>query len=39
LVISGFATQPTEVAIGVKVLNWMLAVGPPDFVRRLRVVA
>ena len=35
----GFAAQQTEAAIGVAVLNQMLAAGRPDSVRRMRVVA
>ncbi len=35
----GFAGPQTEVAIGVAVLNQMLAVGRPDSVRRMRVIA
>jgi transposase len=35
----GFAAQQTEAAIGVAVLNRMLAAGRPDSVRRLRVIA
>jgi transposase len=35
----GFAAQQTEVAIGVVVLNQMLAAGRPDSVRRMRVTA
>jgi len=34
----GFAAQQTETAIGVVVLNQMLAAGRPDSVRRMRVV-
>ena len=33
----GFAAQQTEAAIGVAVLNQMLAAGRPDSVRRMRV--
>ena len=35
----GFAAQQTEAAVGVVVLNQMLAAGRPDSVRRMRVVA
>jgi hypothetical protein len=35
----GFAAQQTEVAIGVTVLNRMLAVGRPKSVRCRRVIA
>ncbi len=35
----GFAAQQTEVAIGVEVLNRMLAAGRPDSVRRTTVNA
>src|SRR5271166_7012232 len=35
----GFATQQTEAAIGVAVLNRMLAAGRPDSVRRQPVIA
>ena len=35
----GFAGQQTEVAIGVAVLNQMLAAGRPDSVRRPSVIA
>jgi hypothetical protein len=35
----GFETQRTEAAIGVAVLNRMLAAGRPDSVRRIRVIA
>jgi hypothetical protein len=35
----GFAAQQTETAIGVVVLNQMLAAGRPDSVRRMRVIA
>jgi transposase len=35
----GFAAQRTEAAIGVAVLNQMLAAGRPDSVRRTRVIA
>jgi hypothetical protein len=35
----GFAAQQTEAAIGITVLNQMLAAGRPDSVRRMRVVA
>jgi len=35
----GFEAQQTEAAIGVAVLNQMLAAGCPDFVRCMRVVA
>jgi len=35
----GFAAQQTEAAIGVAVLNQMLAAGRPDSVRRTRVLA
>jgi hypothetical protein len=35
----GFAAQQTEAAIGVAVLNQMLAAGHPDSVRRMRVIA
>jgi hypothetical protein len=35
----GFAAQQTEAAIGVAVLNRMLAAGRPDSVRCLRVIA
>jgi transposase len=35
----GFAAQQTEAAVGVVVLNQMLAAGRPDSVRRTRVVA
>jgi transposase len=35
----GFAGQQTEAAIGVAVLNRMLAAGRPDSVRRMRVIA
>ena len=35
----GFAGQQTEAAIGVAVLNWMLAAGRPDSVRRHPVIA
>jgi transposase len=35
----GFAGQQTEAAIGVVVLNQMLAAGHPDSVRRMRVTA
>jgi hypothetical protein len=34
----GFAAQQTEAAVGVVVLNQMLAAGRPDSVRRTRVV-
>jgi hypothetical protein len=34
----GFAAQQTEAAIGVAVLNQMLAAGRPDSVRRARVI-
>ena len=34
----GFAAQQTEAAVGVAVLNQMLAVGRPDSVRRMRVI-
>jgi transposase len=35
----GFATHQTEAAIGIAVLNRMLAAGRPDSVRRLHVIA
>jgi hypothetical protein len=35
----GFAAHPTEAAIGVAVLNRMLAAGRPDFVRYQRIIA
>jgi transposase len=35
----GFAAQQTEAAIGVAVLNQMLAAGRPDSIRRMRVIA
>jgi transposase len=35
----GFAARQTEAAIGVVVLNQMLAAGRPDSVRRMRVIA
>jgi hypothetical protein len=35
----GFAAQQTEAAVGVVVLNQMLAAGRPDSVRRTRVIA
>ena len=35
----GFAGQQTEAAIGVAVLNRMLAAGRPDSVRRQQVIA
>ena len=35
----GFETQQAEAAIGVAVLNRMLAAGRPDSVRRMRVTA
>jgi hypothetical protein len=35
----GFAVQQTEAAIGVAVLNQMLAAGRPDSVHCLRVIA
>jgi hypothetical protein len=35
----GFAAQLTEAAVGVVVLNQMLAAGRPDSVRRTRVIA
>jgi hypothetical protein len=35
----GFAAQQTEAAIGVAVLNRMLAAGRPDSVRRQPVIA
>jgi transposase len=35
----GFAAQQTEAAIGITVLNKMLAAGHPDSVCRMRVVA
>jgi transposase len=35
----GFSAQQTEAAIGVAVLNQMLAAGRPDSVRRMRVIA
>ena len=35
----GFDAQQTEAAIGVAVLNRMLAAGRPDSVRRMRVIA
>ena len=35
----GFAAQQTEAAIGVAVLNRMLAAGRPDSVRRQSVIA
>jgi hypothetical protein len=35
----GFSAQQTEAAIGVAVLNQMLAAGRPHSVRRMRVVA
>lgn len=35
----GFDTQQTEAAIGVAVLNRMLAAGRPDSIRRMRVIA
>jgi hypothetical protein len=35
----GFAAQQTEAAIGVVVLNRMLAVGRPDSVRRQPLIA
>jgi Transposase DDE domain len=35
----GFAAQQIETAIGVVVLNQMLAAGRPDSVRRMRVIA
>jgi hypothetical protein len=35
----GFAAQRTEAAIGVAVLNRMLAAGRPDSVRRQPVIA
>jgi hypothetical protein len=35
----GFQTQQAEAAIGVAVLNRMLAAGRPDSVRRIRVIA
>jgi hypothetical protein len=35
----GFAAQQTEAAVGVAVLNQMLAAGCPDSVRRMRVIA
>jgi len=35
----GFAAQKTEAAIGVAVLNQMLAAGRPDSVRRQSVIA
>jgi hypothetical protein len=35
----GFAAQRTEAAIGVAVLNRMLAAGRPDSVRRQQVIA
>ena len=34
----GFASQQTEAAVGVVVLNQMLAVGRPDSVRRMRII-
>ena len=33
-----FASQQTEASVGVVVLNQMLAVERPDFVRRMRVI-
>jgi hypothetical protein len=35
----GFAAQQTETAIGVEVLNQILVAGPPDSIRRMRVIA
>jgi hypothetical protein len=35
----GFAAQQTEAAVGVAVLNRMLAAGRPDSVRRQPVIA
>jgi hypothetical protein len=35
----GFAAQQTEAAVGVAVLNQMLAAGRPDSVRRMHVIA
>jgi Transposase DDE domain len=35
----GFAAQQTEAAVGVLVLNQMLAAGRPDYVRRTSVIA
>ncbi len=35
----GFAAQQTEAVIGVTTLNWMLAAGRPDSVRRQPVIA
>jgi hypothetical protein len=35
----GFDAQRTEAAIGVALLNQMLAAGRPDSVRRMRVMA
>ena len=35
----GFAAQRTEAAVGVAVLNRMLAAGHPDSVRRQPVIA
>jgi hypothetical protein len=35
----GFAAQQTEAAIGVAVLNQMLAAGHPESVRRQRMIA
>jgi hypothetical protein len=35
----GFAAQQTEAAIGVVVMNQMLAAGRPDSVRCTRVIA
>lgn len=35
----GFDAQQTEAAIGVAVLNRMLAAGRPDSIRRMRVIA
>ena len=34
-----FVAQQTEAAIGLAALNWMLAAGRPDFVRRQPVMA
>ena len=34
-----FDAQPTEAAIGVAVLNRMLAAGRPHYVRRMSVIA